>query len=548
MTYLSADIAIGVYARAMRTAANATPGGGRTFTQNIGRVGYQAEPAIVEAVAAHLYYETHPAATAGTRGPGWRVTCVIDADLWLSCVEVLNITWLPCLDYGDPGAVADIEPDGRLVLSRTTRSIIAVNHAEQMVSIVAPGPPGAFVESYKTIRHLLTTQMLADGARSLHASAIAVDGNVLAFTGHKGAGKSSALLHGLLSKVPELGYVANDRLLLHADGHHIEALCWPTVAGFGGTLLASVGGLDRVIDAGVHLRGGGLAYMLLDLPLVGDPDNPATAPPKVRLTPRELTAVFDVPPSPGGRFVGVIEVALDLDRKNSTLTEVEDLHDKATIVKEHLEPAVTTHPDWLGTTPQQDAAPPGRDPVDVLGSVRVFRLEAGQDFHDVVRGLCSVLGDDHFDTAPPPRWHYGVYATAVIDTPAGPQILTGRKNRGPYAGMLDLIGGSPEPGEDRDETLRREVIEETGATISQAGHWRAFDLTVGQASDGTPIQFRHVGCWCETQLDGVSAPTKLDEDVDGVHWLPVDGWDRRNDLSAPLRAVLAELTSQKSPP
>lgn len=551
MTDLSAAIATGLYARAMRTAANDAPGGGRVFCQADARVAYTAAPAIVEAVAAHLYYDTLPAAGLGSRGTGWRVTCVLDADLWASCVDVLDVPWRPCLDYGDPGVVADIEPAGRLVLSRTTRTVIAVDYSEKMVTIVAPGPPGGFVESYKTVRHLLTSRLLAAGTQPLHASAVAVDGNVLAFCGRKGAGKSTALLHALLSRVPGLGFVANDQLLLHYDGTGpLQGLCWPTVAGFGGSLLASVRGLDELIDPSVHLRGGGLAYMLLDLPLVervGNPDDPATAPAKVRLTPRELTTVFGVPPSPGGRLVGVIEVALDLDRPASILTEVHDLADKAVIVANHSDPAVTTHPDWLGTMSIIRGFV--LDDEATLGRVRVFQLTAGRDFHDTVRGLCSVLGSGHIATDPQPRWHHGVYAAAIIDTPDGPRMLTVRKTRGPYTGMLDLPGGAPEPGEDRDITLARELTEETGGTIGHAGPWRTFDINVHHASDGRSIQFRHHGHWRQAKLSDVTAPTKTDEDVDGIHWLPLGGWQQRDDLSAPLRAVLQELTStgERSP-
>lgn len=552
MTHLSPDIATGVYVRAMRTAANAALRGGRVFVQAEGRVTYIAAPALVEAVAAHLYYDTQPAATTGTRSPGWRVTCVIDPDLWPSCIDVLDVPWRPCLDYGDPGAVANIEQAGRLVLSRTTRSVIAADHAEKVVTIVTPGPPGGFVESYKIVRHLLTTQLLATGGRPLHASAVAVDGNVLAFCGRKGAGKSTALLHALLSRIPGLGYVANDRLLLRTGAGTPQGLCWPTVAGFGGTLLASVGGLNELIDASVHLRGGGLAYMLLDLPLVehvGDPEHPDTTPSKVRLTPSELTAVFDVPPNPGGQLVGVIEAALDLDRRTSTLTEVQDPDSKAAIVDEHVEAAVTTHPDWLGTRLTMAAAVSGEHDVDVaLDGVRVFRLAAGRDFHDVVRGLCAVVGESDFAIDPPPRWHHGVYAAAVTDTPAGPRLLTVRKTRGPYTGMLDLPGGAPEPGEDRHKTLARELTEETGGTIHQSGAWRTFDIKVSHASDGRPIQFRHHGHWCETQLTDVSAPTKTDQDVGGLHGLALDDWHTRDDLSAPLQAVLGELTGTEDHP
>ena len=41
-------------------------------------------------------------------------------------------------------------------------------------------------------------------------------------------------------------------------------------------------------------------------------------------------------------------------------------------------------------------------------------------------------------------------------------IVAIRKGRGPYLGMLDLPGGSPQPGETSGETLERELQEECG--------------------------------------------------------------------------------------
>jgi 8-oxo-dGTP pyrophosphatase MutT (NUDIX family) len=548
---LAPEVAAGLHARAMRSIANAPTRGSRAFLQGDFQVSYHAAPAIVEAVAAHLYYESRSPDPAGTRMPGWRVTCSVDADLWASTVDGLDVTWLPCLDYGDPGIIADIGTGRRLILSRTTRSILAVDHTEQAVSIVVPGPPSGFVESYKVVRHLLTTDVLRAGGWPLHASAIAVDGKVLAFCGHKGAGKSTALLHALLSRVPGLGYVANDRLLLQTDHEgRLWGRCWPTVAGFGPSLLASVPGLDDLVDARVHLRGGGLAYMLLDLPLVehvgGTRDAQAT-PIKVRLTPSELTATFGVRASPGGRLATIVEVDLDLERATSTLTEVDDPAAKAAIVHEHLESVGTTHPDWLGVAQPHPAASDERDLAKALHDVRALWLAAGRDFHDVVRGLCSTVADGKFGVDPMPSWHYGVYAAAVVPSPTGPQVLTGRKNRGPYTGMLDLVGGAPEPGEDLDATLAREIVEETGAAISHTGPWRTFDLVVRSASDGRAIRLRHRGDWREAQLDGVTAPTKTDEDIDDLHWLPLDQWQTRDDLSAPLRHVLAALTDPPRP-
>lgn len=71
---------------------------------------------------------------------------------------------------------------------------------------------------------------------------------------------------------------------------------------------------------------------------------------------------------------------------------------------------------------------------------------------DVFKTLTSG-NDNHF--------HVGVYGILVIDR----KVLMIKKSRGAYKGKYDLPGGKIEFGEETEEALRREFIEETGITI-----------------------------------------------------------------------------------
>ena len=91
-----------------------------------------------------------------------------------------------------------------------------------------------------------------------------------------------------------------------------------------------------------------------------------------------------------------------------------------------------------------------------------------------------------------------------------------RKSRGPYAGLLDLPGGSPEPGESIMQTLARELFEETGARLSGSAAPRSFDLHVTADSSGRAIDLRHRGRFLEVQVDGMPHLDIIDRDVHGV--------------------------------
>lgn len=60
--------------------------------------------------------------------------------------------------------------------------------------------------------------------------------------------------------------------------------------------------------------------------------------------------------------------------------------------------------------------------------------------------------------------HFGVYGAIIQDG----KILLIKKARGPYTGLYDVPGGSQETGEGYMDTLKREIMEETGCKVIEA--------------------------------------------------------------------------------
>ena len=108
--------------------------------------------------------------------------------------------------------------------------------------------------------------------------------------------------------------------------------------------------------------------------------------------------------------------------------------------------------------------------------------------------------------------HYGVYG---IWRQSG-LVVAIRKGRGPYLGMLDLPGGSPQLGEVAMETLERELLEECGVNQVAVSSWHAFDFQVERSSSGESIEFHHSGLIALVTVQDKVHFIEGVEDVEGV--------------------------------
>lgn len=135
--------------------------------------------------------------------------------------------------------------------------------------------------------------------------------------------------------------------------------------------------------------------------------------------------------------------------------------------------------------------------------------------------------------APPPSGHFGVYARIVHDG----ALLCVRKTRGPYQGLLDLPGGSPNPAESLDAALARELAEELGVADFTAGQFRPFAFHVSESSSGVPIDFSHRGMVADVRLlEALPADVPNSSDTAGWQWRDL-GIENTSDLSALARIV-----------
>ncbi len=132
--------------------------------------------------------------------------------------------------------------------------------------------------------------------------------------------------------------------------------------------------------------------------------------------------------------------------------------------------------------------------------------------------------------------HLGVYGIIRKDA----SILLIAKSRGPYKGKLDLPGGRPEHGETPEQTLVREVKEETGVTVYACQFVGNYSVIVEYCdAEGVPQKMHHLGMIYNVVSydDAALINIMATEDSLGAQWYRVAGL--QEDMLSPfaLRVV-----------
>ena len=137
--------------------------------------------------------------------------------------------------------------------------------------------------------------------------------------------------------------------------------------------------------------------------------------------------------------------------------------------------------------------------------------------------------------------HFGVYGICYEKG----KLLCIEKTRGPYQHRFDLPGGSQEAGEGLTETLKREVLEETGYTLSRSSNPRIYDVLVHEEEQDFAVH--HIMAFYDIELDFERPQKSLPHEVlDGNNdsanaiWLPLEQMTEENASPLVLK-VKAEL-------
>lgn len=133
------------------------------------------------------------------------------------------------------------------------------------------------------------------------------------------------------------------------------------------------------------------------------------------------------------------------------------------------------------------------------------------------------------------KTHFGVYGAVIKNN----KILLIKKARGPYTGLYDLPGGSPEPGESYRQTLAREIKEETGCTVVKAEkeHTETIIFSNFTKASGETGVLQHTAVLYDVTVKGEPQTTGDGLDSNGALWIDIKNLSTENATPFALIAV-----------
>lgn len=139
------------------------------------------------------------------------------------------------------------------------------------------------------------------------------------------------------------------------------------------------------------------------------------------------------------------------------------------------------------------------------------------------------------------KTHFGVYGSIIKSG----KILLIKKARGPYTGLYDLPGGSQEKDESYADTLKREILEETGCVVVKAENERRKSIVFSNFTPQSGEQgvLQHDAILYDAEIEGAPKTSGDGLDSNGAVWVNINALTTENATPYALMAAGLPLVS-----
>ncbi len=159
----------------------------------------------------------------------------------------------------------------------------------------------------------------------------------------------------------------------------------------------------------------------------------------------------------------------------------------------------------------------GENVLITVANHKIYRNQKIENYlYKLEQGKVHLLIRDHRVT----RTHRGVYGVIMQQN----KVLVIRKARGPYTGLYDLPGGSPEIGESPEQTVAREIREETNCTLCSVRNKRKKEVIFSDFTkeSGELGVMQHFGILYDCTITGKPSQKGDGLDSNGAVWIERD--------------------------
>lgn len=351
---------------------------------------------ILVHIKAYLHYQMEE----GESSQDWRIQAI--SHYQFDFKELFQEAEKRKMEYDDYGLFTSFG-NWQGIWNQRTQGFIFINIVEKKAAIYNSDVRALFIDAYKSVRQIITSESILHGAVPVHCSCLSIGGQGIMFMGDKGSGKTTLVTASLLTQGRLANYLANDRMLAYPEEGRVDLYSWPTVLGIGPGAMHYLTAFAQEMRFDLHDRAGGTAKLLYDQELIGEKppfdevsqlpvDEQWGWPKKLWITPMEVATACNTNLGTSTKLSMIVFPTLRPGTKTVTVERV-SLEECKEILSQNLLLDLPFYPNWMGLpfVSKEDFDEAVAALGNTLNDVPAYRISGGADTESVVKQVFSLL-------------------------------------------------------------------------------------------------------------------------------------------------------------